>query len=85
MEIGIDSFVATTADPVTGAKIDPAVLAGPVAGVVLDRMDRRKVMLLSDTIRAVVALAHVLLLTWRLPWLLYLLSGLLTFGWSDAT
>jgi MFS family permease len=51
-----------------------------VAGVVLDRMDRRKVMLLSDTVRAVVALAHVLLLTWRLPWLLYTLSGMLTFA-----
>jgi len=62
------------------ARVLPAVLAGPVAGVVLDRMDRRKVMLLSDAIRAVVALAHVLLLTWRLPWLLYLLSGLLTFA-----
>ncbi len=62
------------------ARVLPAVLAGPVAGVVLDRMDRRKVMLLSDMLRAVVALAHVLLLTWRLPWLLYLLSGLLTFA-----
>jgi len=62
------------------ARVLPAVLAGPVAGVVLDRMDRRKVMLLSDVLRAVVALAHVLLLTWRLPWLLYTLSGLLTFA-----
>jgi alkanesulfonate monooxygenase SsuD/methylene tetrahydromethanopterin reductase-like flavin-dependent oxidoreductase (luciferase family) len=25
MQIGIDSFVATTADPVTGAKVDPVV------------------------------------------------------------
>lgn len=62
------------------ARVLPAVLAGPVAGVVLDRMDRRKVMLLSDAVRAVVALAHVLLLTWRLPWLLYTLSGMLTFA-----
>lgn len=62
------------------ARVLPAVLAGPVAGVVLDRMDRRKVMLMSDAMRGVVALAHVLLLTWRLPWLLYLLSGLLTFA-----
>jgi len=62
------------------ARVLPAVIAGPVAGVVLDRMDRRKVMLLSDALRAVVALAHVLLLTWRLPWLLYTLSGMLTFA-----
>ena len=25
MEIGIDSFVATTGDPVTGAKVDPVL------------------------------------------------------------
>jgi hypothetical protein len=29
------------------------MLAGPVAGVVLDRMDRRRIMILSDVIRAV--------------------------------
>jgi MFS family permease len=62
------------------ARVLPAVIAGPVAGVVLDRADRRKVMLASDMMRGVVALAHVLLLTWRLPWLLYTLSGLLTFA-----
>ncbi|MGO9242781.1 MAG: MFS transporter [Bryobacteraceae bacterium] len=62
------------------ARVLPAVLAGPVAGVALDRLDRRKVMLSSDLVRAVVALAHILLLTWRLPWLLCVLSGMLTFA-----
>ena len=62
------------------ARVLPAVLAGPVAGVALDRLDRRKIMLSSDLVRAVVALAHILLLTWRLPWLLCLLSGMLTFA-----
>lgn len=62
------------------ARVLPAILAGPVAGVVLDRMDRRKVMIASDLIRAVVALAHVLLLTYRQTWLLYSLSGLLMFA-----
>ena len=33
------------------------MLAGPVAGVLLDRMDRRRIMILSDIIRAVLALA----------------------------
>ena len=33
----------------------PAMLAGPVAGVVLDRMDRKRVMIASDLIRPVVA------------------------------
>jgi len=62
------------------ARVVPALLAGPVAGVVLDRLDRRKVMIASDVIRAVVALAHILLLTYRQTWLLYTLSGLLMFA-----
>ncbi len=62
------------------ARVLPAILAGPIAGVVLDRMDRRKVMIASDLFRAVIALAHILLLTYREEWLLYLLSGLLMFA-----
>src|SRR5205807_1755469 len=38
----------------------PAVLAGPIAGVLLDRLDRKKVMIASDVIRAVVALGFIL-------------------------
>lgn len=62
------------------ARVLPAVLAGPVAGVALDRMDRRRIMLLSDLLRAAVALAHVALLYYRAPWLMYVLSGLLMFA-----
>ncbi len=58
----------------------PAVLAGPIAGVVLDRLDRRKVMIASDLIRAVVALAFVLTIHQPRPWLLYVLSALLMFA-----
>src|ERR1700731_1425936 len=38
----------------------PAVLAGPIAGVLLDRLDRKKVMIASDVIRAIVALGFIL-------------------------
>ena len=38
----------------------PAVLIGPVAGVVLDRLNRKQVMIASDLIRAVVAMAFIL-------------------------
>src|SRR6202034_4039329 len=38
----------------------PAVMAGPLAGVILDRLDRKRIMIASDLIRAVVALAFVL-------------------------
>src|ERR1700729_4524723 len=57
----------------------PAVLAGPVAGVVLDRFDRKRIMLASDLIRAVVALAFIVTARHPSAWLLYTLSGLLMF------
>ncbi len=62
------------------ARTLPAILAGPVAGVALDRFDRRKIMLASDIIRSVVALAFILILRFEQRWLLYFLSGLLVFA-----
>ena len=43
-------------------------------------MDRRKVMVGSDVIRAVIAACFVLTVRWPAPWLLFLLSGLLMFA-----
>jgi MFS family permease len=58
----------------------PAVMAGPVAGVILDRFDRKRIMLASDLIRAVVALAFVLTVHHHRTSLLYGLSALLMFA-----
>lgn len=58
----------------------PASLAGPLAGVVLDRLDRRTVMMISDLLRAVLSALFILVLTHRQIWLLYVLSGLLMFA-----
>ncbi len=58
----------------------PAVLAGPVAGVLLDRLDRKRIMIASDLVRAVIALAFVLTVNQPRPWLLYLLSAALMFA-----
>ncbi|HYL38148.1 MAG TPA: MFS transporter [Bryobacteraceae bacterium] len=65
---------------VTGVMLSraiPAVLAGPLAGVVLDRLDRKRVMIASDLIRAVVALGFILAISRHDTWLLYVLSALL--------
>src|SRR5882724_2133282 len=61
----------------------PAVLAGPIAGVLLDRLDRKRVMIASDLIRCVVALGFILTVDVSPDsslWLLYALSAVLMFA-----
>ena len=68
---------------VTGVMLSraiPAMLAGPLAGVVLDRLDRKRIMIASDLIRAVVALGFILTVHRHDTWLLYVLSALLMFA-----
>jgi len=55
----------------------PAVMAGPIAGVILDRLDRKRIMIASDLVRAVVAIGFILAIPRSDTWLLYLLSALL--------
>lgn len=59
------------------SRVIPAVLAGPLAGILLDRFDRRRIMISSDLIRGVIALGFILAIGYRQNWLLYLLSALL--------
>ena len=68
---------------VTGVMISraiPAILAGPLAGVLLDRMDRKRIMIVSDLVRAVVAMLFMLTLSGGKTWLLYVLSAMLMFA-----
>jgi MFS family permease len=58
----------------------PAVMAGPLAGVLLDRLDRKRVMLASDVLRMLVALGFILTVHRTDTWRLYVLSGLLMFA-----
>src|SRR5580658_6852986 len=58
----------------------PAVLAGPIAGVLLDRLDRKRVMIASDAVRAIVALGFIFAIQRHSTWLLYFLSALLMFA-----
>jgi MFS family permease len=58
----------------------PAVAAAPVAGVLLDRFDRRTIMVASDLVRALVAAGFLLAIHQPRPWLLYALSAVLMFA-----
>src|SRR4051794_3589830 len=62
------------------ARAIPAVIAGPIAGVLLDRLDRKRIMIASDIVRALIALAFVLTIDQPRPWLLYALSAGLMFA-----
>jgi MFS family permease len=62
------------------ARAIPAVAAGPIAGVLLDRFDRKRLMIASDLTRGVIALLFILAIPPGRTWLLYLLSGALMFA-----
>lgn len=62
------------------ARALPMILAGPVAGVLLDRMDRRRIMIASDLVRAAIALLFILGIPRGRTPLLYLLSAALMFA-----
>ncbi|MBL8230963.1 MAG: MFS transporter [Bryobacterales bacterium] len=59
------------------ARAIPAILAGPLAGVLLDRWDRKRIMIVSDLVRAVVAVGFIYTLYQPSSTLLYLFSALL--------
>lgn len=59
----------------------PAFLLIPVAGVIVDRFDRRKIMILSDLARFGLALGFLLVRSADQLWLVYCLTAaLVTFG-----
>ena len=59
------------------ARAVPAITVGPLAGVLLDRFDRKQIMIASDLVRAVVAIGFIVALTRQESWPLYLFSALL--------
>src|SRR3984957_10366387 len=58
----------------------PMLAAGPIAGVLLDRLDRKRVMIASDLTRAILALGFILCIHQQSTLLLYLLSAALMFA-----
>ena len=62
------------------ARAVPVLLAGPIAGVVLDRTDRKHIMIASDLFRMLIALCFVLGVSPGATNLLYVLSAFLMFA-----
>jgi MFS family permease len=62
------------------ARAVPMLFAGPIAGVLLDRLNRKQVMIASDLARAVIALGFIVCLSYKADWLLFLLSAMLMFA-----
>jgi MFS family permease len=58
------------------ARALPPFLLSPVAGVIADRFDRRRVLILSDVLRAVIVLGFLLVDRPERLWLLYVLTVL---------
>jgi MFS family permease len=58
------------------ARFLPSVFAGPLAGVVVDRFNRRTIMIASDVLRAVVVLGFLFVRSPAELWLVYVLTVL---------
>ena len=55
----------------------PGLLLGPLAGVFIDRWDRRKVMIISDVVRGLLVLIMLAVQTREQIWILYLTTFLI--------
>src|ERR1017187_461572 len=59
------------------ARAIPAITMGSLAGEVLDRWDRKRIMIASDLVRAFVALGFIFAVVSHRVWVLYAFSALL--------
>ena len=60
----------------------PQTVTAPLAGVVNDRMSRKRVMIAADLMRAAIVLGMMLVRSRELVWLVYPLLFLETLGWA---
>jgi MFS family permease len=60
----------------------PQTLASPTAGVVNDRLSRKRVMIVADVARAAIVLGMLLVRTREMVWLIYPLLFIETLGWA---
>lgn len=69
------SAMATTALLV--ARLIPFLLVAPLAGVLADRRSRKQIMIVTDVLRALVALVYLAAIPLNAVWLVVLCSGLM--------
>jgi predicted MFS family arabinose efflux permease len=55
----------------------PVALVGPVSGVVVDRFDRRRIMIAADVIRGTAVLGLLLVRSQEAVWLAYVVTGMM--------
>jgi predicted MFS family arabinose efflux permease len=55
----------------------PVALVGPLAGVVVDRFDRRRIMIAADLLRGTAVLGLLLVRTPETVWLAYVVTGIM--------
>ncbi len=60
----------------------PQFFIAPLAGVINDRLSRKRVMILADVARAVVVLGMLAASAWNLVWLIYALLVMESFMWG---
>jgi len=58
------------------ARFLPSVVLGPLSGVLADRFDRRRIMIVSDVLRALVVLGFLFVRSAEQVWLIYFLTVL---------
>lgn len=58
----------------------PMTIVGPIAGVVVDRVDRRKLMIATDILRGIVVLGLLLVRTREQVWLAYVVMAITVTG-----
>ncbi len=60
----------------------PQFFIAPLAGVINDRLSRKRVMILADLARAVIVLGMLVVSVWHTTWLVYVLLVLESFMWG---
>lgn len=80
-ELGLVQFYSGSPWMTTGllvSRLLPVLIFAPVAGVVVDRLDRRRILIATDIIRAVVALGFLSIGFGAPVWIAILCSGLVS-------